>query len=436
MVNQILVDYFIKNPKQLKRSAGKFVRGERGGSIFKGTTIDEVNASKVEARKILDKEIVSANFFQVGDVTIPENSITVVGPDVSTGTVYNYSTRVNNESGDMSSEIEVDYEPKSVEELAELHKIDLNRYKISTYWSKLKSNGKFTSSILASLKKPADYSVEDFANFLNSYQSPTFLNFTPRQHIKYGVDVEMSIADFHLAKATLERETIQDKKNQYLQVVGELLSKSTALYSINKIVFPISNDFFHTDNYQNQTTNGTPQDVLVGYDTEYEEGFDLLVKTITILSQNSAEVEVVLVQGNHDRTKSFYLAHALEVYFKNLPSVKFKREHSTTKFTVLGNTFIGYHHGNCKIDDLPLIFATNRDSSQSFGICTFREVHTGDKHHYMAKEVKGVRIQQMPSLSGTDRWHADNNYVNNIRAGIATIYHPAKGRIAEFESRI
>ena len=40
---------------------------------------------------------------------------------------------------------------------------------------------------------------------------------------------------------------------------------------------PISNDFFHTDNYQNQTTNGTPQDVLTGYDNEYEEGFDLLV---------------------------------------------------------------------------------------------------------------------------------------------------------------
>jgi hypothetical protein len=42
----------------------------------------------------------------------------------------------------------------------------------------------------------------------------------------------------------------------------------------------------------------------------------------------------------------------------------------------------------------------------------------------------------MPSLSGTDRWHSDNNYVNNIRAGIATVYHPIKGRIAEFESRI
>ena len=46
----------------------------------------------------------------------------------------------------------------------------------------------------------------------------------------------------------------------------------------------------------------------------------------------------------------------------------------------------------------------------------YREVHTGDKHHYMAKEIKGVRIQQMPSLSGADRWHKDNNFVHSVRA--------------------
>jgi len=54
----------------------------------------------------------------------------------------------------------------------------------------------------------------------------------------------------------------------------------------------------------------------------------------------------------------------------------------------------------------------------------------------MAKEVKGVRIQQMPSLSGTDRWHLDNNFVNNVRAGLVLIYHNIYGKIGEFESRI
>ena len=345
---------------------------------------------------------------------------------------------VNNDKGTLKSTIESSFEPKSDTELAQLHKIDLSKYKISNYWSKQKSNGKFTSSVFATLRKPADYTAEDFAKFLENY--------TPKEisvrHIDYkaveynAVDIEVSISDFHLAKKTLEGETIKDKKAQYMKVLVDLVENVRNSFDINKVVFPISNDFFHTDNYQNSTTNGTPQDVLVGYDNEYEEGFDLLVQAISYLQEVAGTVEVILVQGNHDRTKSFYLAHALDIYFKENDKVYFQREHSTTKFTVVGETFIGYHHGNCKIDDLPLVFATGQDSAFEFGAAKYREIHTGDKHHYMAKEIKGVRIQQMPSLSGTDRWHADNNYVNNIRAGIVLIYDFDKGKIGEFESRI
>jgi len=345
--------------------------------------------------------------------------------------------KVNNEKGTMESVIETSFEPKDDIELARLHKINLDKYKISNYWTKQKSNGKFTSSVFATLKQSKDYSPEDFAKFLETYvpNKTEVVKIERKAEFMQVVDIEISIADFHLAKKTLEGETIREKKEQYLDVLCDLIDKVRSNFMINKIVFPISNDFFHTDNYQNQTTAGTPQDVLTGYDHEYEEGFDLLVQAINYLQEVCHSVEVVLVQGNHDRTKSFYLAHALEVFFASNAKIKFQREHSVTKSVVLGNTFIGYHHGNCKIDDLPLLFATGIDAPK-FGSCKYREVHTGDKHHYMAKEIKGVRIQQMPSLSGTDRWHADNNFVNSIRAGIVLIYDVMLGKIGEFESRI
>jgi hypothetical protein len=344
--------------------------------------------------------------------------------------------KVNNEKGTLESTVETSFEPKDDVELAKLHKINLDKYKISNYWTKQKPNGKFTSSVFATLKQPKDYTPEDFAKFLENYEPKALLVNKGEDERGYEeVDIEISIADFHLAKKTLEGETMEDKKVQYLTTIHNLVEKVKNSFSINTIVFPISNDFFHTDNYQNQTTAGTPQDVLTGYDNEYEAGFDLLVTAINYLRAMSEHVEVVLVQGNHDRTKSFYLAHALEVFFSIYTDVSFQREHSVTKSIVLGSTFIGYHHGNCKIDELPLLFATGKDSFD-FGAAKYREIHTGDKHHYMAKEVKGVRIQQMPSLSGTDRWHLDNNYVNNIRAGLVLIYHPKHGKIGEFESRI
>ena len=346
--------------------------------------------------------------------------------------------KVNVEKGTIESTIVTDFEPKDDIELAKLHKINLDKYIITNYWSKMLPNGKFTSSIFSKVKQPQDYSPEDFAKFLENYTPNNIQVTKPESNIaKDHVDVEISIADYHLAKRCVDGDNNPTVRyERYFNVAQSLINKVEANYNIDTIVLPISNDFFHTDNYQNQTTQGTPQDTIMEYHSEYELGFSLLVDTINMLRQHCSTVTVVLVQGNHDRTKSFYLAHALDIYFKNDYDVEFIREHSVIKAKVLGNTFIGWHHGNCKLDDLPLLFATHPEYSHFFGNAKYREIHTGDKHHYMAKEVKGVRIQQMPSLSGTDRWHMDNNFVHSVRAALALVYDPIVGKICEFEERI
>jgi len=354
--------------------------------------------------------------------------------NVSTGEIR----KVNVEKGTIESTVTSTFEPKDDLELATLHKINLDKYVITNYWSKMLPSGSFTSSIFSKRKEPKDYSPEDFAKFLENYK-PNNISITKKDLTanRDYVDVEISIADYHLAKKCVDGDN--DPKTRalrYFNVAQSLICKVKANYNINTVVLPISNDFFHTDNYQHQTTQGTPQDTIIDYHSEYELGFSVLVDTINMLRQHSSTVQVILVQGNHDRTKSFYLAHALDVYFSDAMDVEFIREHSVIKGLTLGNTFIGWHHGNCKLEDLPLLFATHPQYSQAFGNAKYREVHTGDKHHYMAKEVKGVRIQQMPSLSGTDRWHLDNNFVHSVRAALALVYDLNLGKIAEFETRI
>lgn len=346
--------------------------------------------------------------------------------------------KVNNEKGTIESVVDTKFEPKTDLELAKLHRIDLTKYKISHYYSKLQTNGHFTSTVLATLKKPDDYSQEDFAKFLTKFVPKNITITKVRTDIdKEFIDVELSLSDYHLAKKQIDGDNDPKTRTiRYYQTAVDLIKKVRSIYNIDTIVFPISNDFFHTDNIQNQTTNGTPQDTMIDYHTEYEIGFAILVDTINMLRSNGNTVKVVLVQGNHDRTKSFYLAHALQIFFKDNFDVEFIREHSTIKGVTLGNTFIGWHHGNCKLDDLPLLFATSPKYCQQFGNALYREVHTGDKHHYMAKEIKGVRIQQMPSLSGTDRWHEDNNFVNSIRAALVLMYNKETGKTGEFEVRI
>lgn len=351
---------------------------------------------------------------------------------------YTEERKVNVEKGTLESTIVTDFEPKDDIELAKLHKINLDKYIITNYWSKMLPSGKFTSSIFSKIKQPKDYSPEDFAKFLENYTPNNIKVNKPIVNVnKDHVDVEISIADYHLAKRTVDGDNSPETRAlRYFNVAQSLINKVKANYDIDTIILPISNDFFHTDNYQNQTTQGTPQDTIMDYHSEYELGFSVLVDTINMLRKHCSNVIVVLVQGNHDRTKSFYLAHALDIYFKDDLDVEFIREHSVIKGITLGNTFIGWHHGNCKLDDLPLLFATHPDYSKAFGSSVYREVHTGDKHHYMAKEVKGVRIQQMPSLSGTDRWHLDNNFVHSVRAALALVYDVDLGKVAEFEHRI
>ena len=349
---------------------------------------------------------------------------------------YTEERKVNVEKGTVESTIVTDYEPKDDIELAKLHKINLDKYIITNYWSKMLPSGKFTSSVFSKLKQAKDYSPEDFAKFLENYK-PNNITVDKVPNFKDVVNVEISIADFHLAKRTVDGDNSpQARAARYFNVAQSLINKVVSNYHIDTVVLPISNDFFHTDNYQHQTTNGTPQDTIMDYSEEYELGFSILVDTVNMLRKYASQVVVVLVQGNHDRTKSFYLAHALDVFFKEVADVDFIREHSVVKGITLGNTFIGWHHGNCKLEDLPLLFATHPKYSQAFGNAKYREVHTGDKHHYMAKELKGVRIQQMPSLSGTDRWHLDNNFVHSVRAALALVYDIELGKIAEFESRI
>jgi hypothetical protein len=339
-------------------------------------------------------------------------------------TNYTGERKVNVERGTIESTIVTDFEPKDDIELAKLHKINLDKYVITNYWSKMLPSGKFTSSVFSKKKEAKDYSPEDFAKFLENYK-PNNIEVSKLPKFKDVVNVEISISDYHLAKKTVDGDNSpKARAERYFDVAQSLINSVTSNYHIDTVVLPISNDFFHTDNYQHQTTNGTPQDTIMDYSEEYELGFSVLVDTINMLRTYSSQVVVVLVQGNHDRTKSFYLAHALDVFFRDAIDVDFIREHSVIKGLTLGNTFIGWHHGNCKLEDLPL------------GKAKYREVHTGDKHHYMAKEVKGVRIQQMPSLSGTDRWHLDNNFVHSVRAALALVYDIDLGKIAEFETRI
>lgn len=319
------------------------------------------------------------------------------------------------------------------------HRIDDKEYQLSAYYSKGHKNGTYTVTALFRKVSKEQIVVSSFQDFLKDYKS----NYKPlkdsevfkNNSFSTPVMCEISLADAHIEKFGLEGDSLEDHCEKYLSILDRLIYKAYMSNNIEEIVFVAGNDYFNSDNWQNGTTlHINIQDNNSHWDKTYEVGFDTLVKAITKLRNFSPKVKVIMVPGNHAKTKEFYLGHALEVYFKPDLGVIFDRTSAPRKVHVYHNTAIMYHHGNCKIDQLPLIMAS--EFPGQWGSTKFHRVHTGDKHFYMEKEIAGVRIKQYPSISQTDRWHNENNYVLNGRVGLLNVFDREKGRITEYEEMI
>lgn len=321
------------------------------------------------------------------------------------------------------------------------HNMDMNKWKLSLFWSKQKSDGTYIVSALFKQISIEEDKTNKFIDFISNYSTTHIPNKT--QIINNNFDLScalISLTDFHIDKKNITKETIEDKINNYRKVLNNLLNRTYNSSNIEEIVFVIGNDFFQTDTIQGTTTSGTPVDYDNTWNEAYEKGFDLMVESIIKVKSFCKKLHIVLVQGNHARTKEFYLAHALEVFFKNDKNITFDRTSNDLKIYKYGETMMCFHHGDCINDKLPLAFATS--FYKEWGECKFKEILLGDKHYNSQKIIKnmgedmGVRMRILPAITGTDAWHKKNLFINSQQAGICLVYDKIKGKISEFEERI
>ena len=81
--------------------------------------------------------------------------------DIEPIPLFENTRKVNVEKGTVESTLVLDFEPKDDIELAKLHKINLDKYVITNYWSKLLPSGKFSSSVFSKLKQPKSRFIYD-----------------------------------------------------------------------------------------------------------------------------------------------------------------------------------------------------------------------------------------------------------------------------------
>lgn len=251
--------------------------------------------------------------------------------------------------------------------------------------------------------------------------------------------LEVCVFDLHLGRLSWGPEAGADwdsgiAHHVAVQAARELVEYSRA-FGISKILLPLGNDLLHADTTiggsGGATTRGTPLDVDSRWKAMFRAASGVCREIIELCAE-VAPVHAVIVPGNHDSTRMFFMGDLLAAWYKNEPRVTIENAPSPRKYVQFGGTLLGFAHGhNEKVADLPLLMA--QEEPLGWSDTVHREWHIGHRHAAALQEVGGVRIRVVPSLSAPDAWHTEKGY-RNVRAAEAYIWDENTGFVGMFSS--
>lgn len=289
------------------------------------------------------------------------------------------------------------------------------------------------------LRDIKDAIIKEMKRFAPKYKKIKF------NKIKDKFLLEPDMPDIHYGKLAWSEESGEDfdikiAEELALDSLQSLLNQSS-VYSIHKILFPIGNDYFNVNSKLNVTVHNTPQQEDTRWQKTFVKGRLLAIKMIDMLSM-VAPVNVLIIPGNHDEERTFYLGDALECWYHNNKNVTIDNSAPKRKYYLYGKNLIGFTHGYYeKLDKLPLLMPL--EVPELWSKSKWREWQTGDKHH--KKEIRtslkedestGVMVRILRSLTSSDAWTFDKGFVGAQRASEAFIRHFEKGLIAQFTTSI
>lgn len=386
---------FIEKPERMRMGVGKLANRYK-------VTEEEIRQAKVEARKEL--------FNKTGVMYLNTPEIT------STLIESSYTVEINLKDGTWKSQVESDFDPKSDIELAQLHKVDLEKYKISSYWSKQKSNGKFTSSVFATLIKAED-NPEDFQKSFREFLS----EFKPSKSIvkrsatlkKSKVALILPKQDAHFNKFDISGDNdILERFKISSNAVLSMLEKAVATNNLEQVVYIVGSDQFNSE-WTSLTTKGTPQQNILSYQDAFTSICNHEVEIINTLLHYSEKVKVVFVPGNHDEFVGWHLINWLESYFREDSTIEFDSSTLNTKYIKYNDSAIMINHGDdIKAKELAYKFPIG--FKEHWSSCNNYYIFTGDKHTELSLDIHGIKFYQVPQLSSAkSKWDDKKGYIDS-----------------------
>ena len=250
---------------------------------------------------------------------------------------------------------------------------------------------------------------------------------------------ELPIMDFHLGKLSWSGETGQADYDLKLaemlwrKTVDDLIVKALGFGDIEKIIFPVGQDFFHFDTPRTTTTAGTQMDSDTRWEKMFVKGIELLVWAIEKL-RKIAPVEVLWIPGNHDQMLSYAATVGLSQRYSNINSVTVDLSATPRKYRLFGKNLIGYSHGEKEGKRLEGLMQV--EAPELWGKSVFREFHMGHLHTELTKTNNGIIFRRISAITATDSWHVENGFIGSVRQAQAFIWDKELGLQAILNSNV
>ena len=253
--------------------------------------------------------------------------------------------------------------------------------------------------------------------------------------------LEIALYDLHFGKLAWEKEVghdfdIENSEKIYLDATIDLLNQARPR-TVEKILFPVGQDFFHINNPMGITpAGGNILDVDSRFAKVIETGEMAVIKAIEYCRQ-IAPVDILWIPGNHDPETSYTMCRTLRAWFRHDNNINVDVSPTLRKYYPYGVNLIGFAHGSDEpMKELPRIMADEKPIL--WAKSKHREFHTG--HIHKKKEINfistdswgGTTVRTIPSLTGTDYWHYKKGYVQVDRSAQSFLWHKKNGLIGSF----
>lgn len=428
-------DYF-----KFQNALNKYEQSKNGGvvnstDVLEKTEVEEKESQKLDNQAKSDQIIVSGNdksmnvesktntSYGGGHITSLKQLLDRANVDLDVWDVKDYVVN----KWDVTSWKQGD--PRTIENFQVKARLEKNQAKVN-----IKSAGEIFAEMTKKYKAPVESSILKNTEF---YKENNLF--------------EVNIFDLHMGKLAWAGETGENydtkiARERFLYSIYMLMKRASS-FEYKRILFPVGNDFFNSDTILNTTTGGTPQDEDLRWQKTFQVGVKLIVDGISALRTSGVPVDVMIIPGNHDFERSFYLGAFLEAWYRDDENVNVDNGASPRKYYHFGKVLLGLTHGNEeKEDSLPLLMATEKESKQYWSDTLFHEWHLGhvhrkktvkytirDKNKVLAEDL-GVTVRYLSSLTGTEEWHHRKGYIGQIKAANAFLWNSETGLIAELTS--